>query len=296
MLKKITAVILSVVLMLSVSAGIIAFALPSGEEIAQAAKSDVEGTAKAVQMLGSLSQSLMKNIGPYLKDVVFTSENVKTAEEMATKIALKIVDKIKPGSTEKPTKPHNPNKPHTTTQKAEGIDKIKVSFERLTNMLKKYIFVKVDDVEASAAEILKDSKFTYTTVNGSDGTLYIRVNIKDNPDIFNYKVFRDVVEKLYKEQNEKMITGEDGKVDYVMSYEHIAGELAFHEIIYAVSNEIIDVTGTKNKVILKLYKAAAKADLNIDEARVPSEFLSILGVLLVDLFQFNLLKLFGVMK
>lgn len=80
-----------------------------------------------------------------------------------------------------------------------------------------------------------------------------------------------------------------------MSYEHIAGELALHAVVFAVTNEIIRVTGTKNEIIVKLYEKAAVVDLNYDEARVPSEMISMIGVLLVDLLQFNLLKLFGVL-
>ena len=80
-----------------------------------------------------------------------------------------------------------------------------------------------------------------------------------------------------------------------MSYEHIAGELALHAIIYAVTNEIINVTGTKNSFIIKMYDKAVVAALNYDENRLPTEVFAMLGVLLVDLFQFNLLKLFGVL-
>ncbi len=120
------------------------------------------------------------------------------------------------------------------------------------------------------------------------------MNIEDNPDIFNYVVFRNVVEKLYESQGEALITNDDGSVNYLMSYEYIAGELAFHALVYAVTGELIEITGTKNETIVNLYEHAAQADLNIDEARVPVEVLSILGVLLVDFVQFNVLKLFGI--
>ena len=142
---------------------------------------------------------------------------------------------------------------------------------------------------------LESSEITYKLVTDEDGTVYISVDIENNPEIFNYAVFRNVVDGLYAAQGEELLKNENGETDYAMSYEHIAGELAFHAILFAAVNEVINVTGTKNETIVRLYNHAAVADLNYDEARVPSEFLSILGVLLVDLLQFNLLKLFGVL-
>ena len=75
-----------------------------------------------------------------------------------------------------------------------------------------------------------------------------------------------------------------------MTYEHIAGELAMHAIIYAALNELIEVSGTKNERILKIYEAAMKADLNADESRLPWEVIAIIGTLLYSFVGFHLLK------
>ena len=80
-----------------------------------------------------------------------------------------------------------------------------------------------------------------------------------------------------------------------MSYEHIAGELALHAIVFAVTDSLMGATGTKNEFILKMYNKAVLAELNYDEARLPSEIMSMLGVLIMDLLQFNLLRLFGIL-
>ena len=106
-------------------------------------------------------------------------------------------------------------------------------------------------------------------------------------------MFRRLVEDLYEQQGEEMLKNGDGETDYLMSYEHIAGELALHALLYAASNEILRVTGVSSSRLLKLYKSAAQADLNIDEARLPGEVFSIVGVVLMNFFSFHLLSALG---
>lgn len=104
-----------------------------------------------------------------------------------------------------------------------------------------------------------------------------------------------VVEGLYAAQGEELLKNDNGETDYAMSYEHIAGELALHAIVFAVTDSLMGATGTKNEFILKMYNKAVLAELNYDEARLPSEIMSMLGVLIMDLLQFNLLRLFGIL-
>lgn len=261
------------------------------DEIAQAVSKDFEGTNKAVSMLGSLSRSLMKNIVPYIENVVLTPDNIEKTKAAATEAMAKLIDKItnpsKPGD---PSQPDNPSQPGEPSQP----DKDKISIGELKAFLERYIFVKVDDVDAAAMKAIESSSFTYELVTDTDGTVYISIDISKNPEIFNLSVFKKVVEGLYSAQGEELLKNSNGETDYAMSYEHIAGELALHAAVYAVTDGLINTAGTKNELILKLYNKALLAELNYDEARVPSEFMSILGVLIMDLFQFNLLKLFGI--
>lgn len=285
---------MAVLLMLS-SFSALAFAanartLPGADEIAGALEKDFEGTKRGVSLLGTLSKSLVKSIGPYIKDVVLTADNLDKAKAAASEIMAKLIDKItNPGNPSNPDEPSEPGEPSKPDEPKKDL----VSIEELKAFLERYIFVKVDDVDAAALEAVKSAKIDYELVTDSDGTVYIAVDIENNPEIFNFSVFKKVVEGLYAAQGEELLKNGNGETDYAMSYEHIAGELALHAIVFAATKGIMSATGSKNSLLLRLYGSAAVADLNYDEARLPSEMIAMFGVLLVDFMQFNLLRLFG---
>ena len=293
MFKKIVSVLLTLSLLFSFGA-VTASAkeTPNADEIVGALMEDVAGITKSVSLLKSLSESLLKNLQPYIMNVVLTPENIETAVDAGSKVMAKLIDKImNPSQPEEPTEPSEPSEPTDPSEPSKG----SMLIEELKVILQRYIFVKVDDVDAASMKAIESADISYELVTDTDGTVYISVDIENNPDIFNFAVFRNVVDGLYAAQGEELIKNNNGETDYAMSYEHIAGELALHAIVFAVTNEVINVTGTKNEIIVKLYEKAAVVDLNYDEARVPSEMISMIGVLLVDLLQFNLLKLFGVL-
>lgn len=292
MSKKIVSAVMAFLLMFSFGSAVALAAekpSPGANDVAEALQKDFDGIQKSVSLLGSLSKSLLKNIGPYIEDVVLTPENVDKAKEAASKIMAKLIDKItnpsKPGEPSEPDEPSEPSKPAGQP----------ITVETLKAILERYIFVKVDDVDAASFDIINKADIDYELVTDDDGTVYISVDIENNPEIFNFSVFRNVVDGLYAAQGEELLKNNNGETDYAMSYEHIAGELALHAIVFAVTDEAINITGTKNNLIVKLYNKAAVAELNFDENRIPSEIMSMLGVLIMDLFQFNLLKLFGIL-
>lgn len=296
MFKKIVSVLLTLSLFFSFGA-VTASAkdTPDADEIVGALMEDVAGITKSVSLLKSLSESLLKNLQPYIMNVVLTPENIETAVDAGSKVMAKLIDKImNPSQPEEPTEPSEPSEPTDPTDPS-GPSKGSMLIKELKVILQRYIFVKVDDVDAASMKAIESADISYELVTDIDGTVYISVDIENNPDIFNFAVFRNVVDGLYAAQGEELIKNNNGETDYAMSYEHIAGELALHAVVFAVTNEVINVTGTKNEIIVKLYEKAAVAALNYDEARVPSEMISMIGVLLVDLLQFNLLKLFGVL-
>ncbi len=302
MSKKIVSILLVVSLLFSFCSAA-AFAAdekttPGMNEIESAVSKDFDGVKKSASLLMSLSKSLMRNLGPYVEEVVLTPENAEKAKQVALKIMAKLIDKItkpsEPSNPEDPSNPSDPSKPSEPVTPEEP-SKDTISIEEIKAMLKRYIFVKVDDVDAAALDIINKSEIEYELVTDKDGTVYISVDIENNPEIFNFSVFKSVVDGLYTAQGEELLKNNNGETDYAMSYEHIAGELALHAIVYAVTNEIINVTGTKNSLIVKMYDKAVVAALNYDEKRLPSEVISMVGVLLVDFLQFNLLKLFGVL-
>ena len=169
----------------------------------------------------------------------------------------------------------------------------KYSVGELTGLIRKYMFIKIDDPAQAAALIADTTEFSYALVEDGKGTLYLTVNVEENPQIFNYDVFRALVEQLYARQNEEMQKDDYGKIDYVMSYEHIAGELALHTVVFAATNLILDVTKTQDEKIINLYKSAAQATLNADEARAPGALIRFIGTLIINVFTFNFLKLFS---
>lgn len=330
MKKKLLALILSLVMCFSVPAAITASALtlPDMGDLISAVSTDTKNAAGAFLPLAKLSFALMEKMGPYLKNVVFTEDNMETVQELSEKLMAKVMTKIQSSVDgtindikdsissifEKPTQPAEPTtKPVTPTDPTQPTEPttepstepttkpdddevpgFEVKAGDLSELLSKYIFVKFDDSPEIARIIASDSAITYHTINGDDGTLYISINIEENPQIFNYAVFRQVVEDLYARQEEELLTDKYGRIDYVMSYEHIAGELAMHMLLFAAVSEVMHISNSRDRRLVNLYKSCAVADLNIDEARIPTEAISILGILLINFVRFNTYKLLGI--
>lgn len=335
MKKKILALILSLVMCVSVPAAVTASALtlPDMGDLISAVAQDTENAVDSFLPLTKLSFALMGKMGPYLKNVVFTEDNIETVQDLSAKLMAKVMTKIQSSVDssiknmkdtissmfEKPTQPAEPTtKPVTPTEPTNPTDPtspteptepttepttlpdedeepgFEIKAGDLSELLSKYIFVRYDDSPEIARIIAGNSNISYHKINGDDGTLYISINIEENPEIFNYAVFRQVVEVLYARQGEELLTDKYGKIDYVMSYEHIAGELAMHMLLFAAVSEVMHITKSKDKRLVDLYRSCAVADLNIDEARVPTEAISIFGILLLNFVRFNTYKLLGI--
>lgn len=285
MTKKIIAVILAFVLTFSASLTVCA---ASSDDVFSALKSDAETVSSATKRISELTISFAGDLEPYIMDTVLTSDNIEKAVDIGSKLMLKFIEGIKPDDPDDPDVPDVPDEPSEPSQGA-----IDMTVAELKKILQTYIFVEVDDVDASVLATLSGVKYYPVTLENGEKTVYVAVDIENNPDIFNYDVFKKTVEQLYEKQGEALITDEDGNTDYLMSYEHIAGELAFHAIVYAAANELISVTGTKNETIISLYNSAAIADLNVDESRLPWQVFSILGIIIMELFS---LKVFSLLK
>lgn len=286
MSKKILSVVLALVLSLSTVLGVCAAAVEptDGGDLVSAIKDDVNTHKTSIKRIKALSKSLSNDLEPYIMNVVLTSDNIEKAVDIGAKVMIKIIEGLKP-EPPKPTDPTEPTEPKPSV--------VEITIAELKKIMQNYIFVKVDDVDSSTLKVLKGVKYYPVTLENGETTVYIAVDIGSNPDLFNYEVFRKTVEQLYEKQGEALVKNADGQTDYLMSYEHIAGELALHAIVYAATNELIDVTGTKSETVLKLYESARQADLNIDEARVPWQVISIFGIILIDMLSFKTLKFFG---
>lgn len=153
----------------------------------------------------------------------------------------------------------------------------KVTPSEVAGVLSKYMYADKDSLEGYADEIADASTFTVTVTKDGVSTVYIAVPIEDYPQLFNSGVFDDTVYKLYEKQNEYKT--EDMSL---MSYEHIAGELALHAAVYAVTYLIgSDKEGTQ---FHSIYESAKVADLNIDEDRIPSGLIKFIGAI-ISFFQ-----------
>lgn len=296
MTKKFIAVILALVLSFSTALSVSAAAVEISDDngLFSAVKDDANTVVNSAKRISELTASLAKDIEPYLMNVVLTSENIQKAFDIGSKAMIKILESLKPGTPDDPDKPDNPDKPDTPDDPDKPqTDFVEITIAELKKIMESYIFVKVDDVDSATLKVLTGVKYYPVELENGKTTVYIAVDIKNNPDIFNYDVFKKTVEKLYEKQGEALITDSDGNTDYLMSYEHIAGELALHAIIYAAANELISVTGTQNETILKLYERAIQADLNVDENRIPWQIFSIFGIILVDLMS---LKIFSFLR
>lgn len=329
MKKKIVAVILSAALLLSFPLTVVAasFRVPEIGEVVTAVQADLHERMDGMTTLAKLNVSLLRTLTERAQNIEITADDVKAAADevsdliasvyakmgsYAQRLLNKVQTKIEslkptepdepstPSQPGNPTGPSNPSQPGNPTEPEKPTEPDKpeepaetITFADLSKELRKYIFIKVDNADEVAELIAQSCDFKYTTVQDGNGTVYIRVNIEENPEIFNYAVFRNLVEDLYAQQGEEMLKNDDGEVDYLMSYEHIAGELALHALLYAASNEVLRVTGISSSRLLNLYKSAAQADLNVDEARIPSELISIVGVILMNFMSYHLLNAFG---
>ena len=158
--------------------------------------------------------------------------------------------------------------------------------EAISRAIAQFVFIEKSKVGELSDAIVADSKYTVTVTADGKDTVYIAVNIIDHPEIYDARVFLDVVNKLAEKSNE--VAKENGididSENYSpMMYPHIAGELSLHMIT-------MDVTGflggdSWNILFKDFYEKSIVADLNIDESRAPSFLLELWGNFIVILFE-----------
>ena len=146
----------------------------------------------------------------------------------------------------------------------------KVTGAEIAGVFSGYIFAKADDLAGYADQIAADSTFTVTVTKDGVSTVYIAVPVEDYPQLFNAGVFDETVARLAEAQGAYQADGMT-----LMTYEHIAGELALHAAVYALTYL---VGGDQEGSPLHTYYDDARvADLNVDESRAPSSVISFFG-------------------
>jgi hypothetical protein len=136
-----------------------------------------------------------------------------------------------------------------------------------------YIFVNPNKVEGISDAIANDADYTVTVMENGKKTVYIAVDLREHPEIANLDVLRAAVKKLDAKQQQAAAGESD--VD-LMSYQHIAGELALHVIVAAAMSAIGKDESDET------LRSSMVANLNKDESRFPTQLIEFLGKFIMD--------------
>ena len=291
-MKKTIAVLLS--LLLAFSLAIPVFAAQSAAETREAA-AILTGVKDGMNAVTRLSKSFIRSLVSMIAARSSVSgKDLPNAEDVVSSLLSKAFAEVGQGITYADLASVLEKKEIRPAAKRVGADDTfegDLSVADLGDLLKNYIFVRIDDPEEAAKAIADASVYEYTVIEGEHGTVYIRVNLAEHPELFNAAVFRALVEKLYEGQKEEMLRHDDGSVDYLMSYEHIAGELALHAIVYAAASGLIGLVGEDNETLYDLYRSAVVADLNVDEKRLSPQMIELFGKVLLGILRLNVFRL-----
>ncbi len=150
--------------------------------------------------------------------------------------------------------------------------------EEVANFFSGFVFVEDSEVEAVSQRIADSCKFRITTIENGKKTVYIAVDLIQCREIFDARVFLNATQKLLEKAEAEAIADgmNENPANYdLMSYNHLAGELALHMILADITN---DLGATKGNGILKsLYDRSVVSDLNIDESRISPALIRFFG-------------------
>ena len=150
--------------------------------------------------------------------------------------------------------------------------------EEVADFFSKFVFVEDSEVEAVSQKIADSCRYTITTVEDGRKTVYVAVDLRKSKEIFDARVFLNATQKIFNKCNELAIADgmmEDDGLYTLMSYDHLAGELALHMILCDVTN---DLGANKGNGILKdLFNKSVVSDLNVDEERIAPALIEFVG-------------------
>lgn len=159
--------------------------------------------------------------------------------------------------------------------------------KEIAGLLSGFLFVEKDKAEEVAAGIVENSKYTVKVIADGKQTVYCSIDFEKFPEIYDARVYILAIEKIQNKCDEVAaaegidITGDGYSA---MSYSHIAGELALHMILAALSKD----TASWNPIAAWIYERAGIADLNVDEDRFPAVFMTAFGDAIVGFINFVL--------
>lgn len=158
-----------------------------------------------------------------------------------------------------------------------------VGYGSLAKSLSGYAVVRygdVKDVDAIAEAISEKTVYEmYVTKDGAT-SVYIAVDLRENPELFDSEVFRAAVVKIIDKQGKALDpTAENIEL---LDYNRFAGELYLHMLIYQFTAPFKDIEWLP--LVGELYDMAVVSEMNIDESRLPSSLFVAIGVIVLELF------------
>ena len=145
--------------------------------------------------------------------------------------------------------------------------------------------LKEDEVEAVSQKIADSCTYRITTLENGVKTVYVAVDLRTCKEIFDARVFLNATKKLLAKCEELAIAdgmNSNPEAYNLMSYNHLAGELALHMIMTDFTNDFGANDG--NILLEKWFKMSVVADLNVDESRISPALIAFFGKTIVAIF------------
>lgn len=149
-----------------------------------------------------------------------------------------------------------------------------ISLQELIAFYREYVMIDISALNGSAEKIAQNADYSMTVLDNGKSTVYVFVSLSEYPELFIPGIFAQAVSLIYDEQEHLGLTA-DGE-HLPLRFSQIAGELVLHEIVYAITSLL---GGQFEKSPLNsFYASAVEACINVDENRVPTWFVDVVGV------------------
>ncbi len=160
---------------------------------------------------------------------------------------------------------------------AEGI-----TARLIAKAVSQFVFIEESRIDEVADKVADSCEYTVSIRTDKARSVYIAINLAENPELRDARVFLSAVDKMLAKCDEVAleegidITGEDYNP---MSYSYLAGELALHMIIADVL--AFAGAGSWNSLLDGIYERIVGANLDIYEERIPAPITEFFGKVIV---------------
>lgn len=164
----------------------------------------------------------------------------------------------------------------------KALKKNGTGYTSLVNSMSDYAVVAaadVDGVDAVAQAIADGTAYRVVVLGNGKKTVYISVDLVNNPEIFDEDVFRAAVVKIIDGQNE-YIKDEDVENLDLLDYNRFAGELYLHMFLYQILEPFKDIEWMP--MVADAYSRVARANMDITETRIPPVLMTLVGYIMLE--------------